>query len=294
MSNWTNPNIQQVTPLFSLGSVSGTGAITISAGGLLTVLSLADVSAFSSYDINTYGYAVTPGNAGSPFNCQIQLQWFDDLVSGIPVFEEDWWPWIGRAAINSIGVGPTGANPLAGSGPMHGRYLTVTVALKAADTTGMVLQWLNLFGSNRPLPYSDWRQNVGVVNPQVNNLTIQPPSNLPSLGYDNVIATATSIVIPANVIAFIPFNLYAGPVYYRFQASVAPQNAPTICVLGGLTGGQASAGSGSPNILTSFAADAADHEGTIILPRAVCALIVRAPTAATTTISCQVTGQQAA
>lgn len=176
---------------------------------------------------------------------------------------------------------------------MHGRYMTVTVALAPSANTGMVLQWFNLFGSNRTMPYSDWRQQTTAVNPQVFNMVLQAPSTEPIFGYDNVLATISSISLSANTVGFVPLNLYSGPVYYRLQASAAPANAPTLSVFGGLAGGQPIAGTGTPNILTSIGADANDHEGTIFLPRAACALIIKAPASAIT-YSFQVTGQQAA
>lgn len=282
-----------IKQLAQAGGLTGTPAATLPAAGQVVILNQVDVSAYTSYDLNMYAYASSPGIAGAPFSCQVQLQWFDDLTSGIPVFEEDWWPWIGRAAIASIGVGGNSMNPLAGAGPMHGRYLSVIVALPGTSTTGAILQWFNFFGSARTMPYSDWRQQMTAVNPQVSNLVIQPPSFEPDFGFDNVLATISSGVLSANTVAFVPFNLYAGPAYYRLQASAAPANAATISIFGGLVGGNPIAGSGTPNILTSIGADANDHEGTIILPRAACALIIKAPVAAIT-YSFQITGQQAA
>lgn len=290
---WTNPNVQQVTPLAQVGGINGVGAVVIPAAGSTVILNQVDVSLFESYDLNMYAYANTPGQSGSPFSCQVQLQWYDDLTTGIPVFEEDWWPWIGRAAIGSIGSGSSSMNPLAGAGPMHGRYLTVTVAQVTLATSSITLQWFNFFGSGRSVPDSDWRQQMTAVVPQVFNLVIQAPTNEPAFGFDNVLANLSNRNIGNSTVAFIPFNLYAGPTWVRFQASGAASSNPVICVFGGLVGGGPIAGLTCPNILAEFTADGLEHEITTQLPRAACGLIVSSPSTGLT-ISLEVVGQQAA
>jgi hypothetical protein len=81
----------------------------------------------------------------------VQLQWFDDLTSGIPVFGEDWYPF-------ASSVAPPRQNTLAGCKPIHGQYLTITIT-NLALTAAIAVQHLDLFGSPRVVPYSDWRQN---------------------------------------------------------------------------------------------------------------------------------------
>lgn len=294
MANWTNPNIQQITPLFQSGQalVGGPFAATVGAGVVYTPFTLLNVSQFASYDMNAYMFATTPGAVGSPFNCQVQLLWYDDLVSGIPVFEEDWWVWIGRSAQGPIGTGPGGLNPLCGCGPMHGQYMTMTITTPTVANTGMTIQYLNFFGSNRPLPYSDWRQNTIPIFPQVNNLIYIPPSQEPTLGYDNVLAAVSNFVL-ANNQYYIPLNLYAGPAFLRYSISATPQNDPTLSVFGGLVGGGPVPGTATPNILLNVPVATTELETTVILPRAAVGFIIRG-NAAGSTLSLEVTAQQGA
>ncbi len=294
MANWTNPNVQQIVPIYQNGValVGGPFAATIGAGGTFTPFSLVNVSQFASYDINAYMFAVTPGGVGSPFSCQIQLLWYDDLTSGIPVFEEDWWVWIGRAATGPIGTGPGGLNPLAGCGPMHGQYMTMTISLTGSSTSGMTIQYLNFFGSNRNLPYSDWRQNAVPIFPQVNNLIYIPPTQEPTLGYDNVLCSISNVAL-ANSQYYVPLNLYAGPVWLRYAISAAPTNDPTLSVFGGLVGGQVVIGAATPNILVNIPTATTELETQLILPRAAVGFIIHS-NAAGSTLSLEVIAQQAA
>lgn len=285
MGNWTNPNIQSITSLAQQGSVSGNPAATIVAGTGYTVINLQNVAQFASYDINCYGYASPAGGNLDVISFQMNLQWFDDLVSGIPVFEEDWFFWAGRAAPVA------GTNYLAGSGPMHGQYMTVTVFIPPGATGNGILQYINLFGSNRVVPYSDWRQSAQFVDPQIFNLQIQGGGGT---SFDNFLASVSSATLAVSTAAFIPLGLYSGPVYYRYQSSVAASNDPVIACLSAQVGGQPTFGTGTPGLLVNMSADAAEHEGTFLAPRGPCAFIFRSPASGTFTYSFTAVAQQAA
>jgi|SRR5271163_13166 len=279
-----------ITPISQQGSLSGSGGFLTMSNPtqFYTIVPLTDVSAFQSYDLNLYVYASPAGGNLQGVALQIILQWFDDMVSGIPVFEEDWWVWQGRAAAG------LGANSLAGTGPMHGRYMQVSAALPAAQTGNTIFQYFNLFGSNRTVPDSDWRQNQSTINPQIFNLTTTVTSQVVGTAFDNVLGGVNNLTIPANQATFVPLGLYSGPVYWRYQASAAMQTNPLICTIENAVGGTMVATSGCPNIVTTFVADASDHEGTILAPRAPMAFLVRAPASAADTFSFQAIAQQAA
>jgi hypothetical protein len=99
-------------------------------------------------------------------------------------------------------------------------------------------------------------------------------------------------------VGFVPLSLYAGPVYYRFQAAVnAPANNPVFAAVqdAGAVGGQIQAGTSNPNVLVNIPADVTEHEGTFQAPRAPVIFICKASaTAGGTTFGLEVTAQQAA
>lgn len=260
-------------------------AAIIPPGGSYMPLNLVDVSLFNSYDIDGYAYANPAGSVGAPLMAEIQLQWFDDQLSGIPVFEEDWWIWVGRASL-------AGAPTLAGTGPMHGKFMSLTVSIPSA-TSALTVQYMNIFGSPRTVPYSDWRQNLVTIQPESSGISLLPSSQ--GSGFDNVLAYIYGAPLAAGAVVFIPIALYAGPVYFLINYSQTPNNQVAIVNLEGLTSGQIVAGTGAPGLLfTTGAAAAAFTFGNLILPRAPCAFVIHgnATTAGTVTFSC--IGQQAA
>lgn len=279
---------QQVTPvvLEQLGSIGGAAAATIVPGTPFTAMNLVDVGLYQSYDINCYAFTTSPGAVNSNIVAQVVLQWFDDLTSNIPVFEEDWWIWCGRAAPVA------GTNTLSGCGPMHGRYMTVQVFTTISAANNMTLQYMNIFGSSRPVPYSDWRQNGQAVNPQSNGITVSLGGGT---GFDNILAGIFNLTLTASQLVFIPCGLYAGPVYYRFQCNTAaPLHNVVLCSMAGQVSGGLGAGTGTVGVLLNITADTNEHEGQLILPRAPTAFIIQGATAGTSSYSFLMAAQQAA
>jgi hypothetical protein len=275
-----------IIQLAQQGTVTGTPAALIVPGTGFPVLSLVNVSGFVSYDINAYMFSQSPGAAGSVVSGQIQLQWFDDLTSGIPVFEEEWYIWSGRAAPVA------GVNTLSGCGPMHGRYMSVNIFVPPGAAADAVLQYINLFGSNRTVPSSDWRQNAGQVNPQISGLVIVPGG---TLSFENILCDVAGFVVTANTVNFIPLGLYSGPVFVRYSQSAAAGQVALIASANAVVGGQLVPGPACPGIIWFNSANAVgEAEPTIMLPRAPCLLIVKGPAASTISISVKVVAQQAA
>jgi hypothetical protein len=288
MGSWTNPNVQQVTPLTQSGSLTGTPARTIVAGTPYTALNLVDVSLFSSYDLNLLMTALNPGAVNSALCAQIQLQWFDDLISGIPVFEEDWWVWVASAT----GLPSAGTNPLAGSGPMHGRYLTVNISIPITATSNSVLQFLNIFGSNRTVPYSDWRQDTQFVFPGTSGFTTMAGG----AAFDNLLAqSVTTTSLAAGTSYILPCGLYSGPIYFWFQFSNTPAQNIVLADVQGLVSGQVVGGTACPGTIFSNPGTAATPvSGTLLLPRAPCAWVIHANATTGGTLELMTIAQQAA
>lgn len=285
MGNWTNPNVSQVVPIIQTGSLASNSSVqTINPVAGYQIVGLADVSAYQSYDLNTYIYAISAGAAGAPIVALYQLEWFDDLTSGIPIFEEQWWIWLGRA--------PAGfADCHAAQGPMHGRYMTVNVSIPNTCTSSATLQYFNLFGSPREVPWSDWRQDAFQVNPQNNGLQVQSPG---TSGYENSLCNAGNIALAANQTVWIPCSLYAGPVYYRFQASAAPNNDPVIAAADNIRADGIVVGTSNPYVLVNITNDTAEHFGTFIAPRVPLYMVIHGNAAGASTFTFNMTGQQAA
>lgn len=278
---WTNPNTGPTVPLFSQGILGGGSIGSITPATPFTVVNQVNVSQFNSYDINLYTLNASPGAVGAPITTQVNLQWFDDLSSGIPVFQEMWFIWNGRAA-NSAAF-----NTASGTGPMHGKYLTIQLFISPGSASNVTVQYVNLFGSARVLDKSDWRQNAQGVNPQVNGFTIQQGGGT---GFDDILCSISGAVLGASALVFVPFGLYAGQVWYRFQCSNVPLHDPVIAQVAGTTGGSWAAGTGMTGVLVNIPSDANDHSGLFMMPRSACVFIIQA-NAAGSTFSLEVAGQ---
>jgi hypothetical protein len=297
---WSNSGTGIITPIYSAGGLTTASTITLSPGvpfsvpfspGSSATPALTDVSGFASYDLNLYSIASSPGSANAPIVLQVTLQWFDDTVSNIPVFEEDWWTWIDRAN-NAAYFSPSTA--MAGSGPMHGRYLRITLQIPASCTSGAIIQFLNLFGSPRPVPYSDWRQSMQVVSPEANGITELPSTGL---GFDNTLGSAFQTGLPTSQRIWIPLALYAGPVYLRFRTDAStPASNIIIASANNLNAsGIGFSDTTAQNIMLSFTATATnENEFNLIAPRAPLYIGFEGNTTSETTFSFNAIGQQAA
>jgi hypothetical protein len=276
-------NYQTSNPPVSLLATLG-NVTAVSSGNPVALMSMVPILEYASYDINIYAYQGNAGAANAPLGYEVQIQWFDDTVSGIPIFEEDWWLWAGRAIIANT-------NTMGGCGPMHGLYMSVNVAIPNAATSALIIQSANIFGSQRSIPYSDWRQNAIATNPESNGLQLLAGVN--GAAFDNVLASCDSTVLSTNP-SFLPLGLYAGPVFLRYDGAATPAHAPVLATIDGLVGGQLVEGTGCPGILWVIAGTTGtEFEATIILPRAPCALMLQA-TGSATSFSFKAIAQQAA
>lgn len=278
-------NVTTVTPLGSVGGISGpvTNFIPGNTSFSFQPNSISpyfNVGMFASYDFSAYFFSATPTAFSSTL---ITLQWFDDNTSGIPVFEENWWIYNGRAAFTAPTNPPVTA--MAACGPMHGQFMTVTFT--NVDTAQTSIQWANLFGSNRNPPYSDWRQNAAIVNPIFPGFTVSLPTW--GVGFDNILG-GFSITIPVSSTRVIPLGLYSGPVYLRYSQNAIGAATTVIAIANGqpvLTG------LSNTTILTGVN-DTNEHEFNFQAPRAPMYLIAQTTGAAAMGLTGQIIGQQAA
>jgi hypothetical protein len=290
MTSWTNTGSGTVVSLLSEGSLLPSGfAGTLIPGFNGITMPLTDVSGFASYDINLYGYALDAGAVGAAVTIQVTLQWFDDQTSGIPVFEEVWDIWAGRAA--------TAANDtLSGSGPMHGRYMTAILSIPPTAAFNVTMQYVNIYGSNRIVPYSDWRQDGQTVQPETNGLAIIAGAGTAT---DNILGSFSNTPFLASTGYWLPMGMYSGPIYFRLAPSTPLMFAAIVACSYAISGALI-AGAACPGILAELYAGGAltpyyanGAIGTVLAPRGPCALIFQT-TATAPTISFMATAQQAA
>jgi hypothetical protein len=149
-----------------------------------------------------------------------------------------------------------------------------------------------VFGSPRQLQWSDWRQDAFEVDPETNGLAYTSPG---TSSYENQLAAVNSVTVTSGSSIWVPIGLYAGPVFFRFQAGAAPQNAVCIASAENIRQGDLVVGTNTPNIISSaFGNDANDHEVTLILPRSVCYIAIHGNASTSAAFSFSAVGQQAA
>lgn len=200
---WQNGQTNLVASIFSQS-----GSSNIPNPGIVTPVSLVNIGAYTSYDLSMALVDTGQATAGHAITCSVQLLWYDDLVSGIPIYSEIWNVWV---------VAQNPSHPtqgIIGSGPMHGQYMTVNIG-NVNTTAPVAMPYFNLFGSTRNIQLSDWRQSMGN---HVNDHTVILIPVTESFAVDNVLAdTAGLQSITSGNLYWVPLALYSGPVYMYIQ-----------------------------------------------------------------------------
>lgn len=266
------PGNPLVMPIAKLGSLS-VNAFTIPAASVVMPVQLVDMSAYTSYDISTFCFCATQSTAGSPICVPITFVWYDDLLSGIPVYKETWDIWVSDTATDAQNDNAV----VYGSGPVHGRYLTVQYA-EVQGANSYTCLFLNLFGSSKRAitPQSVWKQK-----PPLNiNFGVGQFTDNFAATYDDVLASI-NWTLPASTTAWLAIGLYSGPVSWWFNSSVALSNSagiiaaiPAVYGSGGVPVGISSAVGliQEINVATS-------GNGNIYLPRCPTFIVLRNATA---------------
>lgn len=255
-------------------------AFNVAAAQTFTVLNLADVTAYSSYEISVYLYNTLQNTIGASLTAPVILTWYDDLISGIPVFTEEWDIWIA----NTRGIAGTlpAFGVAYGSGAMHGKYLTVQIA-EEGGINGFTCRFVNIYGSTRAETRPNWRQQP----PQMSsNGATEILSNVATT-FNNVLGSTSNAVTLANTIMWIPFGLYSGSAFLDFQATAVPTNNVCFAIAEprALQSGGIVAGAAQPVRMVNVTADTNDHEFMVQLPRAPSYLVVKTAALANFTYS---------
>jgi hypothetical protein len=250
-----------------------------------------DVSQYTAYDLTTFMYDVTD----TVNTIDIKLIWYDDLVSGLAVYQEDWWIWVASSA-NNLADG----NPMVGTGPMHGKYL-LTVINNSLGAAPVTVSWVVLFGSNRTVAKSDWRQTPGLTF-SVNGANNNPPAGSHwvnstmgdvTAAYDDVLADFVFENLAANMNYFFPLPLYNGNIYYAIE--VAASNTVSFIRISSASNnlqGAVPLGWSQDRDLQQIGTPTTDnlYTGELQLPRAACYLHVA--TIAAASVSAQIIALQ--
>jgi hypothetical protein len=258
------------SPGISIASLfSATNTLTVPNGapGELTIVNLIDISAYQSYDLSFALVNAAMATAGTAVACRVDVVFYDDLVSGIPVYREIWYPFCAIAVTGNNNVHPQG---IVANGPMHGHYMSIQIY--NPGSTNVSIPYFNLFGSPRNAQLSDWRQSL---ENSFNDGTHHLIGNNSGFGYDNVVCDSGgfgSLNASSNYI--MPFNLYTGPIDWLFQIGGGlVVSAAVIINLGGnyLTN---VSGSVSDTIGKLQNLPVAGGSGNLLIPRGACALLV--------------------
>jgi hypothetical protein len=244
----------------------------IAPGASLTLISLTDVSNYNSYDmvlsVNDGSQAVL--NHAHAYKAT--LQWFDDLVTGIPVFTETWYPWIGNAA---------NAMPCTATGPMHGKYFTVILSSAAAVTGNITVNQALIFGSGRTTNLSEWRQQANAKSDNAAHILVNNSSVT-----DNMLADTNGMsVLTANLSYVMFLGLYTGPMDWAMQIGAGGGLTRSNLVTVGSAFGVQTSGNLNPQVNSLEilgTAVGSQNAGSQFMPRSAVALLVTVGAANTT------------
>lgn len=226
------------------------------AGGVYTT-PVQDVRNFLSYTLRVSAFCGSQGTANAPLTMEATVQYWADAAGTIPLYRERWEFWLGNSAGN--------ASDLLGSGPVHGPFMNITFFNPGATATSTI-QNIQLWGTQRSLTRSDWRQvpPTGISS----GLTQITPGSISADGADNNLAFLFGVPLAANGTFWQPLPLFAGPIYVRLDSSTTLAHNFGVYNGSGLLNGTLLAGPGGPGMIWNVAGTAVtEYEATIIAPR---------------------------
>lgn len=197
----------------SLFSLSGTQVIP--GNSTVMPVSLINIGSYSSYDFSFQLLDALQATVGHSLAFQVDLTWYDDLISGVPIFKETWYPWVVQN--NSLGG-------IVATGPMHGQYMSI--AITNGNASPITLMYANLFGSFRNGQLSDWRQNVSNLN--IHDAVLFAFNDIGN-GFDNTLYdSGIQLGTAVSRQYLLPWNLYTGPAYLACNMTAAPTHITTV------------------------------------------------------------------
>jgi hypothetical protein len=139
-----------------------------------------------------------------------------------------------------------------------------------------------LYGTNRPTPYSDWRQNVNDYSIAAEGLTnLGDQALINATGFENVLGSSGAPALALGTASyFVPLGLYAGPVNYDIAAgNFALAGTTTLCSIEYMNSGDLLHGRQEYNVIWDdgnalSAAANVSVRGSTIFPRAAVALVL--------------------
>jgi len=144
---WSNTSTTGVQSLAALGSLTTT-AFTMAPGGTGKLLTLQDVTQFATINISVYAFTSSMPVTGATATIPLNITWYDDLVSGIPVFQDEVDIWVANNVMAS-------ASALSGTAyitlPVRGQYLSITTSNPGTAST-ITMQFFSVYGSQNTTP----------------------------------------------------------------------------------------------------------------------------------------------
>lgn len=260
---------------------NGLNPIVVAANSSSTLFSMQDVHNYQSFDVSFFAECGNQSTAGAPLVCALQLSWYDSSANVLgQVYQETWFPLLGNLS---------GTQPLLGSGPMRGYYMSAVVVNNGSQP--LTITGVAIRGTNRAAnAYSTFRQSVPPMS--CSGATVASANPVGNLtGYSNMLGTIPNIV-PGTGLRIYPLPLYAGPVSIAWQVNTAGLlNDATLVDLSQASSGGLAAGQGQDGVIWAGINTTGQYsQETIIFPRAGVALVVNPAT--TSGIFFSAVGQQ--
>jgi hypothetical protein len=236
---------------------------------------LISVGSYNSYDLAMSAVDTSQATPGHAICFSVTLTWYDDLVSGVPIFTEIWNPFV----VSQNPSHPT--QGIIGNGPMHGQYMTVAISNNAAFP--LTLPYFNLFGSSRNVPQSDWRQGLGN---HVVDANFSPNISNTETSFENVLLDTGGLKAVTSGVGsyWIPMGMFSG--YVGFYAQIGGGAAVSVAIVAvgnhaaSNVSGSLSDSSGTL-LNSSMGASNVFVDQLIFLPRTACAMFVICGTSGT-------------
>ena len=214
------PTIANIT---TLGTLSGASFSTMTPGASQTLMSLVDVSVYNSISISAYLNSANTITVGATLTSPLFVTWFDDLVTGIPVLQDEIDIWNANNTLPPAGFAGVAYITL----PVRGRYLTIATK-NVVTASNIAIQFFNAYGCPNIIPRIQCRQQAPPSLTATNGVIFPSfTSNLCGM----LGSTGTS-AIPNGSIYFMPMSLFTGQAEIYCLTSVAfGQNATLYAVI---------------------------------------------------------------
>ena len=171
-----------------------------------------DVSAYNSISISIYLNSANTAAANCTITSPLFITWYDDLVSGVPVLQDEVDIWNANNTLPPGGLQGVAYITL----PVRGQYLNINTKNVGA-ASNIVIQFFNAYGCPNIIPRVQCKQQPP-PSLAVANATLFPGS------YNNlcgILGSTGTSAIPNTTAYFLPMSLFTGQAELYSLTSVA-------------------------------------------------------------------------